>query len=98
MQAADFRCTAFCRHLEPVDTDEEPGGILHEGSQVLEKVFAHLRQRQVFKHNIAGELAIPVTELEALVFGLVLTASRGKGGSVIAKKPEPNAPRISLAK
>jgi Zn-dependent peptidase ImmA (M78 family)/DNA-binding XRE family transcriptional regulator len=55
----------------------EPDGLPREGSQVLEKVFAHLRKKGISKRNVADKLCIPFAELEKLIFGLVVSAVRG---------------------
>jgi Zn-dependent peptidase ImmA (M78 family)/transcriptional regulator with XRE-family HTH domain len=57
----------------------EADGIPRETSQVLSKVFDALRAEQVSKSDVAYELAIPVEELNKVVFGLSLTALAGTG-------------------
>lgn len=59
----------------------EPDGVPREGSQVLEKVFGHLRKKGVTRRQVANELCIPQAELDKLVFGLVVSAIRGGGSS-----------------
>jgi Zn-dependent peptidase ImmA (M78 family)/DNA-binding XRE family transcriptional regulator len=63
---------------------QEPGSAPREMSQALEKVFAHLRQEGVTKADVATELGWPLAELEALVFGLILSSQNG--GSRLATK------------
>lgn len=59
---------------------KEPDEGLRETSQVLQKVFAVLRDESISRGDIAGELCVPVTELDQLVFGLALTGLNGGGG------------------
>lgn len=73
----------------------EPDSIPRETSQVLEKVFAHLRKQEMSKAQIAHELHIPFEELEALVFGLVVSAVKGNGGFVTPSRTQV-APRLSI--
>lgn len=58
----------------------EPNGIAAESSQVLAKVFRSLRDDGYTRSQLARELAIPLQELNKLIFGLVLTGLDGKGG------------------
>lgn len=74
----------------------EPEGIQRETSQVLEKVLAHLRRRNMSKADVASQLAIPYAELEGIVFGLVVSAVKGGGGSTIANT-NPSSPRVRLS-
>jgi len=55
----------------------EPNPSARETSQVLAKVFDALRADGITKAQIAREIAIPSSEIDALVFGLTLTAVRG---------------------
>lgn len=48
----------------------EPDGIERETSVVWQKVLTALWSRKITKHDIAEELRIPLSELEALIFGL----------------------------
>ncbi len=59
----------------------EIDGVPREASQVLEKVFGYLRKKGISKRQVAAELAVPMAELEKLVFGLVISAIKGGGGS-----------------
>jgi Zn-dependent peptidase ImmA (M78 family)/DNA-binding XRE family transcriptional regulator len=58
----------------------EPEGLPRETSQVLAKVFAALREEGVTKGDVARQLCLDVTEVDSLVFGLVLTQLPGSGG------------------
>lgn len=55
----------------------EPEGIQHEKSVVLEKVFAVLRDEGVSKADVAKQLSIPVDEINELTFGLMLNVLKG---------------------
>lgn len=59
----------------------EPQGVAREGSQVLEKVFQLLRGQRMSKASIAQEMRIPLSELDSLVFGLVVTSVQGSASS-----------------
>lgn len=67
----------------------EPNGIPRETSQVLNKVFATLRTEGIPRVAIARELNIETEELEALVFGLVMSSVPGgrttKSGQSISR-------------
>lgn len=72
---------------------KEPDEGPRENSQVLQKVFAALRDESVSKGDIASELCIPAEELDQLVFGLALTGlSGGNTGSTISTK----APQLRI--
>jgi Zn-dependent peptidase ImmA (M78 family) len=58
----------------------EPEGVPRETSQVLNKVFAALREEGISKSDVARELCIHPSELDALVFGLILVPVSGTGG------------------
>lgn len=60
-------------------TKGEPESIPREMSLVYEKVFGGLRSEGMGKAEVARELNWPLTELNALVFGLVLSSIRGGG-------------------
>lgn len=68
----------------------EPSPIERETSQVLGKVFAALRGEGVSKQAVARDLRIPESELDGLVFGLVLMGLEGGGAqaSESGKRPE----------
>jgi len=56
----------------------EPEGGPRETSQVLHKVFTALREDGVAKADVARELLVHATELDSLVFGLVLLQIAGR--------------------
>lgn len=55
----------------------EPNGAVHEKSILLEKVFSALRDEGITKTNVADELLIPIDEMNALTFGLMLNVLKG---------------------
>lgn len=67
----------------------EPNGITSESSQVLAKVFKALRDDGYTRAHLARELALPVPELNKLIFGLVLTGLDGKGGGGARGRQQP---------
>ena len=64
---------------------KEPYGILREKSVVWQKVFDHLRANKTTKHAIADDLAIPVQEVENLLFGLANMLSLDGAAPVSSK-------------
>lgn len=62
--------------------NNEPEGIAPEMSQVFAKVFKALREDGIGRPELARALDWPLSELDALVFQLVVSAARGgnKGG------------------
>jgi Zn-dependent peptidase ImmA (M78 family) len=66
----------------------EPESLQRETSQVLAKVFAALREDGITRSDIAEELKVPLSELDQLVFGLVLSAMSG-GRTAGQEKVEP---------
>lgn len=72
-------------------TDEDTGS-QRETSQVLQKVFVQLREEGVTKADVARELQIHTTELDALIFGLV-TMSSVPGGRSTDSVPQNQTPQ-----
>ncbi|MEX3982392.1 helix-turn-helix domain-containing protein [Paraburkholderia sp. EG287A] len=72
---------------------QEPNEGLRESSQILQKVFATLRNESISKVDIASDLCVPVEELDQLVFGLALTGLSG-GGNNKARTGKPPQLRI----
>jgi len=73
----------------------EPNGSAHEKSVVLEKVFAALREEGITKTTVAEDLSIPVDEINALTFGLMLNVLQGGRTTEGSLSPKSRAP-ISL--
>lgn len=61
-------------------SEERDSSLPRETSQVLKKAFDQLRERGLARADVAEELSIEVDDLNALIFGLVLTVHTG--GSV----------------
>lgn len=57
----------------------EPEGCPYETSQTFAKVLLSLREEGVTRFQIANELCIDLTELDQLMFGLVMTTIEGGG-------------------
>ncbi|GAB2503669.1 Zn-dependent peptidase ImmA (M78 family)/DNA-binding XRE family transcriptional regulator [Nocardiopsis aegyptia] len=77
----DWQYRAACRRLAELGyRSGEPDGIARETSQILPKVFALLRRGGRTPASVAAELSVPLTELNALVFGLSFVARPGAGG------------------
>lgn len=66
----------------------EPQPCARETSQVLKKAFDMLREEGVTRSSVAAELRIPIRELEALIFGLVIIGMQGGNPS-----PRPSGDR-----
>ncbi|MCP5397205.1 MAG: XRE family transcriptional regulator [Sphingomonadaceae bacterium] len=60
----------------------EPNGIDRETSVVWQKVLTALWSKKITKNDIAKELRIPLSELEALIFGLASPRSSSLGDGV----------------
>lgn len=66
----------------------EPIGVERETSIVLAKVLKALWSRRLTKDDIARDLAVPIEEIESLIFGLAGAApsrARSKGFSLVSK-------------
>jgi Zn-dependent peptidase ImmA (M78 family) len=72
----DWHYRTLCIQMAPF-RKEEPNGIPRETSQLLDKVFAALREDGGGKTTIARDLLIHPDEIDALVFGLVMTPVKG---------------------
>ncbi|WP_029528505.1 helix-turn-helix domain-containing protein [Polaromonas glacialis] len=68
---------------------KEPEEATHEKSLILEKVFKALREEGVSKFDVADELLIPIEEIDALTFNLMLNLLNGgrKGSTPNSEKP-----------
>lgn len=88
---SDWQYRAICIEIGSSGyRNSEPNPAPREMSLVFEKIFQQLREEGVSKQSLAAELGWPVSELNALVFGLVLASSGGSaktgtaGGSGVA--------------
>lgn len=66
---------------------EEPVSIERETSLVLGKVFDSLARQGVKKADVARALGIPLTELESLIFGLIVAPDAGRRHPSSAETP-----------
>jgi Zn-dependent peptidase ImmA (M78 family)/DNA-binding XRE family transcriptional regulator len=75
----------------------EPNGIPRETSQVLNKVFAALREDGISRSDVARAVHISSDELESFIFGLVIAAI--PGGRVSGRSgPEPSRAMLRVVK
>lgn len=75
------------RENEPVVPGKKPSR--QETSQILEKVFRALRDEMMTKASVAQQLHIPLKDLSASVFGLVLTPLDGSGIGNVSDRERP---------
>jgi Zn-dependent peptidase ImmA (M78 family) len=75
--------------------DKEPDSIPREMSRVFDKVFRALREDKVGKQELARALDWPLSEVNALVFQLVVSSVDGGGGGSRATDASP-ADRLRL--
>lgn len=73
----------------------EPEPMRAERSQIWDKVFAMLREDGTGRSDLAAELAMDVSDLEELVFGLTLGQVAGRGRRVTAST-QGSSPRTKL--
>lgn len=74
----------------------EPVGIERETSQILEKVFAALRDEGVSRSDVARELAVPVDEVTRATFGLALASRDGERCSGSPTPPTGERPNLRV--
>lgn len=92
----DWQYRNLCIQLSQRGRAIEPEALTQrETSQVLNKVFAALRQEGTSKADVAKELHLHLSDLEALVFGLVLLSVSGAGSQSgePPSEPTPEPPR-----
>jgi Zn-dependent peptidase ImmA (M78 family) len=75
----------------------EPQGAPREKSQVWEKVFSALRAEGIGRRELAAHLRWPAEEIDALVFGLVVSVSAGATRHNLAE-PSRQGPVLRLVK
>jgi hypothetical protein len=74
---SDWQYRTLCIQIAKNDRTKEPEGAPHEVSQVLPKIFEALRKKGIGRSQVARELTIARSELEELMFGLVMTSIEG---------------------
>ena len=77
-QVGDDVFRALCTGL----ASAECAGETRESSQLLQKVFRSLREKGVTPHELAAELRLSTSELNSIVFGLVVTALPAMSGGL----------------
>lgn len=79
---SDWQYRNFCIQIAERYRQSEPNGISRETSTVWDKVLGELRAEGISKANIATDLALPVFEVENLVFRLTnMQSIDGLGGN-----------------
>ena len=88
---SDWRYRSFCIEMSRLGYNKnEPDGIKRERSKIWQMIFGELRKDGITKNKIADDLNINVSEIESLVFGLILknvnynpnrSISKNKNGS-----------------
>ncbi|BDU22218.1 ImmA/IrrE family metallo-endopeptidase [Dyella sp. GSA-30] len=63
----------------------EPEGVPHERSLLLEKVFSALKNEGVSRRDVAKQLHLTAEELSTITFGLILNLVPGSGASNLRK-------------
>ena len=74
----------------------EPEPMPHENSQVLQKVLAALRSERVGRSEIARQLALHVSEIDKLTFGLSLTDMSGLSAMLGLRSSQPEVKEYGL--
>jgi Zn-dependent peptidase ImmA (M78 family)/DNA-binding XRE family transcriptional regulator len=92
---SDWQYRSICIDLAPYRR-EEPGALPRETSQLLDKVFAAVREDRNGKASMARDLGIYPEEIDALTFGLVMTAVRGGLAPDEASKAAADPHRLRL--
>lgn len=82
---SDWLYRSFNVQLSKTYGAREPHPIPREVSLLWEKVFAALKVERITKHDIAGQLNLPISEFEGLIFGLARMQSIDGSGSAAAK-------------
>jgi Zn-dependent peptidase ImmA (M78 family) len=74
---SDWQYRTLCIQIAKNDRTKEPEGTPHEVSQVLPKIFDALQKKGISRSQVARELTISRSELEELMFGLIMTSIDG---------------------
>jgi Zn-dependent peptidase ImmA (M78 family) len=67
----------LCVQISKLGRDKEPEEAPRETSQLLPKMFSSLHEDGIGRSQVARELGVSVSELENLMFGLVMTSVQG---------------------
>jgi Zn-dependent peptidase ImmA (M78 family)/transcriptional regulator with XRE-family HTH domain len=96
---SDWHYRTICIQLAERGREEEPEPAPRETSQILKKAFDMARSDGITRPQLAAELGLHVNDLEALIFGLILTGVRGHGGKRERQKGRPRgATQLRLVK
>lgn len=76
---SDWHYRSLCIEISRLGRDREIDSIPREHSALLTKVLTMLREDGISKRDIANSLHIKVTDLDGLIFGLVLSSVAGEG-------------------
>ena len=76
---SDWHYRELCIELSRAGRHREPNPITRERSQLLEKAFAVMRAEGVKRSDVAADLHLHQRDLNAMVFGLVVSSIDGAG-------------------
>ncbi|HET9960317.1 MAG TPA: hypothetical protein VFQ61_37760, partial [Polyangiaceae bacterium] len=95
---SDWHYRGLCIEMgQQGDRTTEPRPITaRETSQVLAKVFGALRDEGVTRNAVAADLAIEPSELDSLIFGLMLMSVESEAASEQAPPPRSSPARLRL--
>jgi Zn-dependent peptidase ImmA (M78 family)/transcriptional regulator with XRE-family HTH domain len=82
---SDWQYRGICVEIAKKGKNFEPNEAPRETSVLLPKMFSSLYDDGLNRAQIAKELAIPISELEQLLFGLTMTGIVGGGKKTTAK-------------
>jgi Zn-dependent peptidase ImmA (M78 family)/DNA-binding XRE family transcriptional regulator len=91
---SDWHYRGICVQIAKLGKSIEPNEAPREISLLLPKMFASLYEEGITRSQVARELAIPLSELEQLVFGLTITGIKGGGRPTST----PSRPALSRVK
>jgi Zn-dependent peptidase ImmA (M78 family)/DNA-binding XRE family transcriptional regulator len=89
----DWQYRGVCVQVAKLGKNIEPNEAPRETSLTLPKMMGSLYEDGITRSQIARELAVPVTELEQLLFGLTMTGIKG-GEKPTASKSKPALTRV----
>jgi Zn-dependent peptidase ImmA (M78 family) len=89
----DWQYRGVCVQIAKLGKNIEPNEAPRETSLYLPKMFGALYEEGITRSQIARELAIPVAELEQLLFGLAMTGIKG-GGRPVSPASRPALSRV----
>lgn len=75
---SDWKYRSLCIEIQQTYGRTEPNGMDRESSQVLDKVFRSLWAEGMTINKLARELALPIKEIQALIFGLIPNAKNAE--------------------